>query len=78
MLKQCEIPPGLMGEDNYPADPISTNTLKHLSEVQFRVEIFRLFKEFKETMDCTNNNTLEDMREEMRKLQIEELELKYW
>lgn len=53
MVKQSKILLLLLGEDCNPKDQNHTNLLYNLPEMEFRVEMLRIFKELKETMECT-------------------------
>lgn len=66
-----------VGEDCSPADPIISNNLYKLSEMEFRVELLRMFNKLKETMIYTAIlKESEDINAEMRKIQTEISKLK--
>lgn len=56
-----------MGKDCNSADPISSNPLYILCEIEFRVEMLKKFK-FNKTMGSTANKTQETLKAEMIKI----------
>lgn len=70
MEKQQKTPLHIMGKDCNSADPISSNPLYILCEMEFRVEMLTKFKSNKK-MEGTASETQETLRIEMIKKNLE-------
>lgn len=61
----------MVGEDTILKTQSLLIPFYKLIKREFRLEMFRTFKDLRETMECTANKTQEDMRKDIRKIQIE-------